>query len=73
MIRTLLLDLLIMYCVCSYVACGVAVYKTWGDNLGTDEKATVGDKVIASAIFFIFAPFVVLNVIYNRLNGEVGE
>jgi hypothetical protein len=61
-----LLDLLILYCVCSYIGC---VYVLWSNRqeLMSRKDTNTSDKVIGYGIFLLFAPLVMASVLWKRI------
>lgn len=71
MILRFLLDILIVYCIGSYVVCGYALWFHRKELAG-NPSATVGDKAIGMTIFFVFAPFIMGEIIVKRLLNSEG-
>ena len=67
MIFVLLLFIAKVYCIASYGLCGWILWKQRKDR--ASEEATGGEKVVASILFFVFAPIVVADVMWDRLRG----
>jgi hypothetical protein len=70
MILRFLLDILIVYCIGSYIACGYALWFH-RKELSSNQSATASDKAIGMTIFFVFAPFMMAEIFVKRLlNSE---
>jgi hypothetical protein len=67
MLLAILWWILKIYCVVSYIACAYVLWVHRHDV--RNIESTPGDKIVASAIFFIFAPIVLGDVLLEKLAG----
>lgn len=67
MILRLLETIVIFYLTASYLACG---YVLLAHHPYRDIEATTTLKVLSSIIFFVLAPLMMADVIFERLRGN---